>query len=93
VGLRADTDFVKANKNDFEAVLKRLGSINKLRTSVKTVILENSYNHAHKKGALPEFYIENKLKLQQEKENQRLQKEQERIYNENKYGNQKQNPR
>lgn len=82
--LRADTDFVKTNKHDFDAVLKRLGSINKLRTSVKTVLLESSFNAVHKRGALPDFYVENKLKLQQDKENVRMQREQERLYNENK---------
>lgn len=83
-GLHADTDFVKANKQDFQSSLKRLGSINKLRTSLKTIKLEHSYTTTHKKGDLPEFYIENKLKLQKEKEDERIRLEEERIYNENK---------
>lgn len=91
VGLRANTNFVKSNKHDFQAALNKLGSINKIRSSMKTIKLEQSYSLTHKAGNLPEFYIENKLKLHQEKENIRIKQEEERIYNENKLVNKKQN--
>ena len=84
VSLKADTDFVKANKFDFQAALKRLGSVTKIRSSLKTLKLDNSYSANHKKGCLPDFYIENKLKIQKEKEDELKRQEEERIYNENK---------
>ena len=84
VALKADTNFVKANKNDYEAALSRLGSISKIRSSLKTIKFDNSYSTMHKKGSLPEFYLENKLKLQKEKEDELRRQEEERIYNENK---------
>lgn len=84
VGLKADVDFVKSNKQDFEFALKKLSSVNKIRSSLKTIKLDSSYNATYKRGDLPEFYIENKLKMQKEKEEELKKKEEERIYNENK---------
>jgi len=84
VGLHACTNFVKANKNDFEAALKRLGSINKMKASIKTALIAQSYESAYKQGVLPDFYVQDKARLAQEKENARAQAELERTHNENK---------
>lgn len=84
VALKTDTNFVKSNKHDFETALKRLGSITKIRSSLKTIKFDASYNATHKQGNLPEFYIEDKLRLQKVKEEELKRQEEERIYNENK---------
>ena len=84
VSLKADTNFVNANKHDFQAALNRLGTVHKIRSSLKTIKLDNSFSINHKKGSLPEFYLENKLKLQREKEEELKRQEEERLYNENK---------
>lgn len=46
--------------------------------------LDYSYNKNHRKGNLPEFYMEDKLRRQREKEEENRKKEEERLYHENK---------
>ena len=89
VGLKADVNFVKSNKKDFQIALRRLGSTNKLRSSLKTVRLQESYISNYKIGSLPKFYVENNLKLQQTKDEEVKRREEEQFYNENKYNKQK----
>lgn len=84
VGLHACTNFVQANMSDFQAALKRFGSINKLKASVKTAIVSQSFALSHKQGQLPEFYAKDKARLLADKENARAQAEYERIQEENK---------
>lgn len=70
VGLQSDVNYIKGNKRNYSNALNRFNSINKKYNSMKTAQLEQSYNKFHKKGSLPEFYSQYKLKAQKKREDE-----------------------